>query len=89
MVRRWADLALRSRSMTPVQILAGGSLADADPGRAAVHDALGPEPSARIAADVLVIAQGVADAQVDLGVSDIAESLENKIRDMWILFRPR
>ena len=73
-----------------------GKLADADPGRAATHDALGSEPSAHIAADVLAIAQGVADTQADLeilrnGVSDIAETLENKISDngeiCGILFR--
>ena len=63
-----------------------GKLADADPGRAATHDALGSEPSAHIAADVLAIAQGMADTQADLeilrnGVSDIAETLENKISD--------
>ena len=44
----------------------------------------------RIAADILAIAQGVADTQADLeilrtGVSDITECLENKIRDMWDL----
>eukprot|EP00439_Symbiodinium_sp_Y106_P025493 s10748_g3.t1 len=94
-------LAFRPRSMAPVQplmhrvmaamhlqtISAGGSLADAGPCRAATHDALESEPSARLAANVLAIAQGVADTQADLeilrnGVSDIAETLENKIRDM-------
>ena len=39
---------------------------------------------------IRAIAQGVADTQADLeilrnGVADIAESLENKIRDMWDL----
>ena len=57
-------------------------------------DALGSEASARIAADIMAIAQGVATTQADLeilrnGVADITECLENKIRDMWDLLRLR
>eukprot|EP00439_Symbiodinium_sp_Y106_P072353 s1857_g13.t1 len=68
----------------------GGRIAAAYAHGAAISDALGPEASACIAADILAIAQGVADTQADLeilrtGVSDIAECLENKIRDMWDL----
>ena len=66
----------------------GRRLAGPGPDGAAVHNALGPEASARVATDVLAIAQGVADTQADLeilrnGVSDVAETLEGKIRDMW------
>ena len=68
----------------------GGRIAAAYAHGAAISDALGPEASACIAADILAIAQGVADTQADLeilrtGVSDITECLENKIRDMWDL----
>eukprot|EP00439_Symbiodinium_sp_Y106_P038017 s5205_g4.t1 len=52
----------------------------------AVGDALGPEASARIATDIMAIAQGVATTQADLeilrnGVADITE--ERKIRETW------
>ena len=54
----------------------------------AVGDALGPEATARIAADIMAIVQGVATTQADLeilrnGVSDITECLEGKIRETW------
>ena len=68
----------------------GAGLALAYAHGSAVSDALGPEASARIAADIMAIAQGVATTQADLeilrsGVADITECLENKIRDMWDL----
>eukprot|EP00439_Symbiodinium_sp_Y106_P071245 s2749_g12.t1 len=45
-------------------------------------------PTARIATDIMAIAQGVAATQADLeilrtGVADITECLESKIREMW------
>ncbi|CAE7040332.1 JNK [Symbiodinium sp. CCMP2592] len=60
--------------------------------RAPVDEAIGSEASARIATDILAIAQGVTDTQADLdilrnGVSDITEALESKIRDMWELLQ--
>ncbi|CAE6956816.1 JNK [Symbiodinium sp. CCMP2592] len=59
---------------------------------ALVDEAIGSDASARIAADILAIAQGVTNTQADLdilrnGVSDITEALENKIRDMWELLQ--
>eukprot|EP00439_Symbiodinium_sp_Y106_P026265 s6898_g3.t1 len=66
----------------------GRRLTGPGPSGAAIQDALGPEAFARIASDVFAIAQGVAGTQADLeilrnGVSDVAETLEGKIRDMW------
>ena len=66
----------------------GAGLALAYAHSSAVGDALGPEASARIAADIMAIAQGVATTQADLeilknGVSDITECLEGKIRETW------
>ncbi|CAE7774112.1 GABBR2 [Symbiodinium sp. CCMP2592] len=60
--------------------------------RALVDEAIGSEASARIATDILAIAQGVTNTQADLdrlrnGVSDITEALESKIRDMWELLQ--
>ncbi|CAE7201943.1 GABBR2 [Symbiodinium sp. CCMP2592] len=60
--------------------------------RALVDEAIGSEASARIATDILAIAQGVTNTQADLdilrnGVSDIIEALESKIRDMWELLQ--
>ncbi|CAE7345631.1 unnamed protein product [Symbiodinium sp. CCMP2592] len=60
--------------------------------RAPVDEAIGSEASARIATDILAIAQGVTDTQADLdilrnGVSDVTEALESKIRDMWELLQ--
>ena len=68
----------------------GRRLAGAGPDGAAINEAHGLEASARIAADVLAIAQGVTSTQADLeilrnGVSDVAETLEGKIRDLWDL----
>ena len=64
-------------AMPLLTISAGGSLTPTP----ATHDAFGSKAAARIAAEVLAIAQGVADAQADLeilrnGVSDIAETLD-------------
>ncbi|CAE7248571.1 JNK [Symbiodinium sp. CCMP2592] len=60
--------------------------------RALVDEAIGSDASARIATDILAIAQGVTNTQADLdilrnGVSDVTEVLENKIRDMWELLQ--
>ncbi|CAE7221723.1 GABBR2 [Symbiodinium sp. CCMP2592] len=70
----------------------GGRLTGPCAVRALVDEAIGSEASARIATDILAIAQGVTNTQADLdilrnGVSDIAEALENKIRDMWELLQ--
>ncbi|CAE7624163.1 Clec16a [Symbiodinium sp. CCMP2592] len=70
----------------------GGRLTGPRAVGALVDEAIGSEASARIAADILAIAQGVTSTQADLdilrnGVSDITEALENKIRDMWELLQ--
>ncbi|CAE7197880.1 GABBR2 [Symbiodinium sp. CCMP2592] len=70
----------------------GGRLTGPRAVGALVDEAIGSEASARIAADILAIAQGVTNTQADLdilrnGVSDITEALENKIRDMWELLQ--
>ncbi|CAE7248026.1 GABBR2 [Symbiodinium sp. CCMP2592] len=70
----------------------GGRLPGPCAVRALVDEAIGSEASARIATDILAIAQGVSDTQADLdilriGVSDIAEALEDKIREMWELLQ--
>ncbi|CAE7488465.1 unnamed protein product [Symbiodinium sp. CCMP2592] len=70
----------------------GGRLTGPCAVRALVDEAIGSDASARIAADILAIAQGVTNTQADLdilrnGVSDVTEVLENKIRDMWELLQ--
>ena len=75
-------------AMPPPTIMAQGSLWPTLTAQPSVM--LGPEASARIAADIMAIAQGVASTQADLeilrnGVADITECLEGKIRDMWDL----
>ncbi|CAE6971381.1 unnamed protein product, partial [Symbiodinium sp. CCMP2592] len=70
----------------------GGRLPGPCAVRALVDEAIGSEASARIATDILAIAQGVTNTQADLdilrnGVSDIAEALEDKIREMWELLQ--